>query len=108
MTVNCSPALHFPTAPSYRQYGFETSVSGDWCEGAAIAWKFYLNGGETFSIENYHLSVATHEEAFREAGFSECVWHTPKLSPEGEASFGPDFWDPLLSSPPITFIECVK
>ena len=28
VTVNCNPALEFPSAPSYRKYGFETSVEG--------------------------------------------------------------------------------
>jgi toxoflavin synthase len=30
VTVNCNPALTFPTAPSYRKYGFEKSVVSDW------------------------------------------------------------------------------
>src|SRR5262245_19118858 len=32
VTVNSSPALAFPEAPSYRKYGFETSVRGPWRE----------------------------------------------------------------------------
>src|SRR5262245_17956083 len=68
VTVNSNPALSFPIAPSYRKYGFETSAVGEWREGAAIKWTFYLSDGP-FEIENYHLSVAVHEEAFREAGF---------------------------------------
>jgi ubiquinone/menaquinone biosynthesis C-methylase UbiE len=32
LTVNCNPALNFPGAPSYRKYGFETTVVGDWRE----------------------------------------------------------------------------
>lgn len=108
VTVNCSPALHFPSAPSYRRYGFETSVTGDWQEGAAITWTFFLGNGEEFSIENYHLPVSAHEEAFRDAGFREVRWHTPKLSHAGEAESGAAFWQPLMTSPPIAFIECVR
>src|SRR5678816_4441852 len=77
VTVNCNPALSFPTAPSYRQYGFETSVVGDWREGAPITWTFYLDDGP-FDIENYHLNVATHEQAFRQAGFRTVSWHAPR------------------------------
>ena len=28
ITVNCSPFLHFPTAPSYRKYGFDSPLGG--------------------------------------------------------------------------------
>ena len=60
VTVNSNPALSFPTAPSYRKYGFKTSAGGEWREGAAIKWTFYLSDGP-FDIENYYLSIAAHE-----------------------------------------------
>lgn len=107
VTVNCNPALTFPTAPSYRQYGFETSVVGSWQEGAPIKWTFYLSDG-SFDIENYYLNVAIHEQAFREAGFREIRWHSPRLSPEGLLGYDREFWSSLLDQPPMTFIECVK
>ena len=66
VTVNCSPALDFRVAPSYRKYGFDTSV----------AWTFFLEDG-SFEIENYLLDVPIHEEAFRSAGFREIRWHGP-------------------------------
>ena len=106
VTVNCNPACDFPSAPSYRKYGFETSVVGEFCEGAPITWTFYLGDG-AFDIENYFLSVQTHEEALRAAGFREVRWHQPLLSPEGEAANGRDYWSALLDYPPVTFIECL-
>ena len=43
VTVNGNPALDFPNAPSYRKYGFETSVVGKWQEGCRsngpFTWK---------------------------------------------------------------------
>ena len=107
VTVNCNPALDFTTAPSYRRYGFETGVVGAWQEGAPITWTFFLEDGP-FSIENYYLPVAAHEEALRNAGFRSVRWHGPRLSPDGAARHGADFWQPFLESPPITFIECTK
>jgi ubiquinone/menaquinone biosynthesis C-methylase UbiE len=107
VTVNGNPALDFPSAPSYRQYGFETRVVGAFREGAPITWTFFLEDS-SFAIENYHLSVACHEEAFRSAGFQEIRWHRPRLAPAGEAAYGGDFWAPFLEQPPITFIECVR
>jgi toxoflavin synthase len=105
VTVNCNPANDFPSAPSYRKYGFETSVVGAWREEAPITWTFYLEDGP-FQIENYFLSVETHEAALRAAGFRDIRWHRPLLSPEGEAAYGRDFWSDLLDHPPLTFIEC--
>jgi toxoflavin synthase len=105
--VNCNPALNFPAAPSYRKYGFETTVVGDWREGAPITWTFYLEDGP-FDIENYYLNVATHEDAFRRAGFRQVRWHAPRLSPAGLADKNQEYWSNLLDYPPITFIECVK
>lgn len=106
VTVNCNPALAFPSAPSYRKYGFETGVAGEWREGAPIKWTFHLDDGP-FEIENYHLSVATHEDALRSAGFREARWRRPGLSPEGKADDGEGFWADFLGDPPIIFIECV-
>jgi SAM-dependent methyltransferase len=111
VTVNCNPALDFRTAPSYRQYGFETTVAGNGdgplVEGAPITWTFFLDDGP-FSIENYWLSVPLHEAAFRTAGFNTIHWHAPRVAREGITTHGPDFWAPFLSAPPIAFIECVK
>ena len=107
VTVNGNPALEFPSAPSYRKYGFETSVNGKWQEGAPIKWTFYLEGS-SFAIENYHLDVLAHEEALRSAGFQEILWHAPRLSPEGEAATQRGFWTDFLAYPPITLIECLR
>jgi ubiquinone/menaquinone biosynthesis C-methylase UbiE len=107
VTVNGNPALEFPSAPSYQKYGFETSVTEKWQEGAPIKWTFHLENS-SFDIENYYLDVAAHEEALRLAGFHEVRWHAPRLSEEGETASGRDFWIDFLAYPPITLIECVK
>jgi ubiquinone/menaquinone biosynthesis C-methylase UbiE len=107
VTVNGNPALHFPSAPSYRKYGFETTVAGAWQEGAPITWTFFLENGP-FDIENYHLDIATHEAAFRKAGFRDVRWHGPRLSAMGLTEHNREFWSSLLDHPPLTFIECTK
>jgi ubiquinone/menaquinone biosynthesis C-methylase UbiE len=107
ITANSNPALDFSFAPSYRKYGFETSVEGKWQEGVPIKWTFYLEDG-SFSIENYYLDVAIYEEALRSAGFQHVHWHRPFVSPEGEKAFEKEFWATFLNYPPIILIECVK
>ncbi len=105
ITVNGNPYRDFRTAPSYRQYGFDTHAAAPWVEGAPITWTFYL--GETeFSLENYYLTPETHEEVFREAGFRKVIWHQPEVSSDGLAEFGADFWTVFLNASPIAFIEC--
>jgi ubiquinone/menaquinone biosynthesis C-methylase UbiE len=106
ITVNSNPACDFPTAPSYRKYGFETSVVLPFYEGAPITWTFYLEDGP-FDIENYFLSVESHEVALRAAGFRDIRWHRPMLSPEAAAAYGHDYWSALLDYPPVIFIDCV-
>ena len=64
--------------------------------------------GRSFEIENYHLNVTIHEEAFRLAGFREVRWHEPRVSPEALSAHEPDFWSTFLAQPPVAFIECVK
>jgi ubiquinone/menaquinone biosynthesis C-methylase UbiE len=107
VTVNSNPALDFSTAPSYRQYGFETTAISEWREGTPIKWTFFLSDGP-FDIENYYLDVAIHEAAFRQAGFREIHWHEPRLSPEGLSAYDEKFWSTFFEHPPVTFIECVK
>jgi ubiquinone/menaquinone biosynthesis C-methylase UbiE len=107
VTVNSNPACDFSSAPSYRKYGFETSVVGTIGEEAPITWRFYLDDGP-FQIENYFLSVHTHEDALRAAGFRDIVWHRPLLSPQGEAADGRDYWAAILDHPPITFLEAYR
>lgn len=106
VTVNCNPACDFPAAPSYRKYGFETSVVGPFREGAPITWRFCLEDG-AFDIENYFLSVEIHEEALHAAGFRDVRWHQPMLSREGDFAYGRDYWSALLDHPPLIFAECL-
>jgi toxoflavin synthase len=107
VTANSNPGANYPELPSFRKYGFEIRTGNELIEGTPITWVFHLEG-KCIEVENYHLGVATHEEAFRAAGFREIRWHRPQLSPLGEAAQGRDYWSELLTDPPIIFIECLK
>lgn len=107
VTVNSSPSLDFQSAPSFRKYGFETTIAGEQREGTPIAWTFFLDDGP-LSIENYFLDVAVHVEAFRASGFREIRWHQPRLSPQGIDANGQEYWKDFMDHSPVTFIECVK
>lgn len=107
VTVNCSPLLDFHTAPSFRKYGFETTIAPGPLAGAPITWTFHLDSGP-FSIENYFLDRDAHETALRSAGFREVRWHAARLSPAGAEQFGQEFWHDFLTASPIALIECVR
>jgi ubiquinone/menaquinone biosynthesis C-methylase UbiE len=107
VTINSSPTLDYSTAPSYRKYGFEINVLGEFREGVPITWTFFLED-EAFEIENYFLDVSVHEEMFQSVGFRAVHWHRPRLSQEGETIHGGNFWKCFLDHSPIIGIECFK
>ncbi|MFO1023774.1 MAG: methyltransferase domain-containing protein [Acetobacteraceae bacterium] len=107
LTVNASPLCNFPSAPSFRKYGFEAATPPELYEGAPITFTIYLDGSQ-FNVENFHLSPATHEAALHAAGFHDIRWHKAILSPEAERAFPPGYWDDFLSMPPIAFIDCYR
>ena len=63
-----------------------------------IAWTFFLDD-RSFAIENYYLNREIHERALRSAGFREIHWHGPRVSPDGVAAHGEEFWATFLVLP---------
>ncbi len=107
VTVNNNPADPPANFGAGRPYGFAKRLVGELAEGAPVVWQFALPGGP-LEVTNYHLGVATMEEAFGAAGLCDVRWHAPEVSPEGLREFGPDHWAAFLRQPPITFITCVR
>lgn len=115
VTVNTNPGLDFSAAPSYRRYGFETTLSGPPRagppragpprNGAPLTWTFHLPDGSV-SVENYCLDTDAHETAMRAAGLRDIRWHGLRVSPEGRSAMPPDAWDVLLAHPPVALLEC--
>ncbi len=92
-----------------EKYGYTKSISEPLQEGLPITLTFRIPGdNKTFSFDNYYLSKATYEWAFRTAGFQEIRWHKPIVSPEGIKEFGQEFWQDFLDYAPIVGIECLK
>jgi ubiquinone/menaquinone biosynthesis C-methylase UbiE len=107
VTANTNPMLDFTQAPNYRKYGFETHASQPWGEGSPIGFAFHLDD-ETFRIENYRLSRATHESVLTEAGLRDIRWSPPRVSRGGLRLADAEYWQDLIEHPPIIFLECVR
>jgi toxoflavin synthase len=107
VTVNSNPDHPLKFFPATRKYGFIKTASETIQEGTPVIWTFFLEN-RTFAIENYHLSISTHEWALRASGLGQIRWHAPRLSPLGEKESGREFWSEFLEHPPIIFLECTK
>jgi ubiquinone/menaquinone biosynthesis C-methylase UbiE len=105
VSVNSNPDYTGQT-DSMRQYGF-TCAASERREGTPIAWTFFLEEGP-FEITNYYLSIATHERVLAAAGLRDTRWHPSRVSPQGLAEFGRDYWEAFLQHKPIIFIECAR
>jgi hypothetical protein len=105
ITVNTNPALAVEHYHKSRKYGYIMDVEGALREGARLILTFFVDG-QSFQFSNFHLSVATHEWALQTAGLKAVRWHRPQLAPDGEAELGREYWQEMLTYPPITFLEC--
>ena len=104
VTVNSRPDLEFREI-DFRPYGFERIFDGEMPEGAPFIWRIHLDDS-SFDITNFHLSVATHESAFSEAGLEGVRWIDPTVSAEGEDRFPRGYWDVFLEHSPMQLLEC--
>lgn len=107
VTVNNNPAQHVSQFHITRKYGFVKSAEGEIRNGTPLRYTFFI-GDETFHVENFHLDVATHEWALREAGFSSIQWHAAKLSPAEANGPNREFWEDFFPDPPVILLECRK
>ena len=85
-------------APSFATYGFEKRCPDPPAEGDKIVYAIRQPDGSVFEITNYHLSPATYEAAFTEAGFQDFRWEGPWLH---ASQHGVDFWDDFMKHPPL-------
>lgn len=107
VTVNNNPSHQPDDFASTRRYGFIKKAHGPLIDGTPVDYIIFLDD-ESFTITNYHLSVETHEAAFKSAGFRQVRWHNPELSTEIAQSPDRDDWSEFLNRPPVIFLECVK
>jgi SAM-dependent methyltransferase len=108
VTVNNNPAQPPEFFASTGKYGFVKELPDGTGEGSLVVFRIFLEGRGEIELTNYLLSTATHEWAFRTAGFREVLWHAPHLSPAGEQEHEPGYWNAFLEHPPVAFLECRK
>ncbi|MGV0816090.1 class I SAM-dependent methyltransferase [Mycolicibacterium boenickei] len=92
---------------STKKYGLVKSIQGERREGSVITCTLFTDG-KPISFDNYYLKPETYEQTLEEAGLGTVRWHSPHVSPEGEAAHGREYWSGFLEQPPITFLECTR
>jgi SAM-dependent methyltransferase len=107
VAVNNSLEQPPATFEATAKYGLVKRLDGELREGAPITVTLFTDG-EPIQLHNFYLSRQTYERVLRSAGLGEVRWHAPRLSPQGEAEFGRDYWTAFLEQPPIYFLECVR
>lgn len=85
----------------YAKYGFIKTTPKNRQEGDPITYHIINPDGSQFQFDNYFLHPATYSACFAEAGFLSFSWQGPWLSPMGEKTFPPSFWDDMLNDPPV-------
>jgi SAM-dependent methyltransferase len=108
VTVNDNTAQPRDAYSRTRKYGLTKTLVGEPREGATIAVTIFNEHGGSFSFDNYYLSRATVEGALHAAGLGSIRWHALRVSPQGEAEFGKDYWSDFLTAAPVIFLECTK
>jgi toxoflavin synthase len=106
ITVNNNPDQDPRAFENTRKYGFVKTAGGEVRNGTPIHYRF-MQDGEEFVIENYHLDAAMHLSAFQDAGFSDVHWHAPQLAPT-ECGARAEYWADFLRDPPVTLFACRK
>jgi 2-polyprenyl-3-methyl-5-hydroxy-6-metoxy-1,4-benzoquinol methylase len=87
------------------RFGWKPSDPKPIEEGMAY-WLTFLQGPDSFEIQNYYYSHTTYEEIFHQAGFVSVQWHPPVVSPTGVQQYSQDYWRDFLELAPIIGIEC--
>lgn len=106
VTVNNHPGHPRERFADSRKYGFSKRADAPLVEGTPVAYVFHLDDGQDVEVTNYHLGIATHERALREAGFRHITWHDPTLAPGAAEGHPPGYWDAFLQHPPVVVLEC--
>lgn len=107
VTVNNNPLQKPESFQGTRKYGFVKSADEKIRNGTALHYTIFLEN-EKFQFDNYHLDIATHEWALREAGLDSFQWHSPELSPAEAGGPSREYWDDFFADPSVILLECRK
>lgn len=82
VTINNNDSQPPSSYLTTEKYGFIKSIDSPLMEGTPIKYTISASD-QQFSFDNYYLSTATYEWAFRSVGFKEVRWQKPIVSPQG-------------------------
>ncbi|MFE4512752.1 class I SAM-dependent methyltransferase [Kitasatospora sp. NPDC056783] len=106
VTLPVNPDFHGDRA-YYERYGLRLVETESRHDASRVTLELCF-GRYDERITARYWSRATLERALREAGFASISWPAFRVSGEGTARHGEDFWRPYLACPHAAIISCVR
>jgi len=93
----------------YQEYGLNVNFQSQTpYDGEPVPFSVTLGGMTTPEIMAYRWDKETINSILRDAGFDDIQWVEPKLSPEGVALQGADYYATYMKQPHAVLLTCVK
>ncbi|MFE7588547.1 class I SAM-dependent methyltransferase [Kitasatospora sp. NPDC057512] len=106
VTLPVNPDFHEDRA-YYERYGLRLRETESRQDASRVTLELCF-GRYDERITARYWSRATLERALREAGFASVSWPAFRVSGEGVAHHGEDFWRPYLACPHAALVTCTK
>ncbi|MFE5796132.1 class I SAM-dependent methyltransferase [Streptomyces sp. NPDC056503] len=91
---------------SLESYGFRCEPTGEEIETGPRVRVTALLDPHPISIVGSAPRREVYEDALAKAGFGEVEWLPMRISAEGYAAYGEEYWADLLAHPPLELLSC--
>jgi SAM-dependent methyltransferase len=91
----------------YSPYGIRLGHDGSLRDGSPLTISISIGLAE-FGLRAHYWTQEGYESALTDAGFSDLVWHAPRVSPAGIEDQGSAFWEAYLARPHTLVLECIR
>ncbi len=107
IAVTIDPNISIKRQPTLEKYGFRIQAKSPLTDGMPLTVTL-LTADEPIFIKDHYWSRQTYEQHLKIAGFHHIAWRTMRVSNEGLAKFGNEYWQEFLNNPGIIVLEAQK
>lgn len=107
VTYTMNPDLDW-TPGYYQRYALEIQAPAERADERPYSFTLTIRGQTTPPIQIRYWTLATLEDALRQAGFTSIRAATARVSEPGLALFGRDYWQPYLDQPHALCLEATR